>query len=159
MHILGTHATLPPAPHACTPPCMHACMHRFTYSLARREAHTQLSLFLPPCIHAEGEGPQWRMCGSLRGHNGDVQDLAWSPDASALVSGSVENLCILWDVESRRGQVSTSRPWNGMEWNGWRRCLACIYCRPASGFDPVIGRYYISSMETKCAEMYMYSLV
>eukprot|EP00798_Chlamydomonas_sp_ICE-L_P022059 gene22059-29124_t len=53
----------------------------------------------------EGRGPIWKMYGTLRGHNGDVQDLSWSPDASALVSGSIENLCILWDVESKRGQA------------------------------------------------------
>ena len=35
-----------------------------------------------------------------RGHAEDVQDLAWSADCSALASGSVENLCIVWDTAS-----------------------------------------------------------
>lgn len=34
-----------------------------------------------------------------RGHTDDVQDIAWAPDASALVSGSIENICIVWDAE------------------------------------------------------------
>lgn len=36
----------------------------------------------------------------LRGHAGDVQDIAWAPDSSALMSGSIENICIMWDVEA-----------------------------------------------------------
>lgn len=35
-----------------------------------------------------------------RGHTDDVQDLAWAPDSSALMSGSIENICIIWDVEA-----------------------------------------------------------
>ena len=34
----------------------------------------------------------WRAVGTLRGQMDDVQDLAWSPDSSALVTGSVENV-------------------------------------------------------------------
>lgn len=40
-------------------------------------------------------------CASCnRGHTDDVQDLAWAPDSSALMSGSIENICIIWDVEA-----------------------------------------------------------
>ena len=35
-----------------------------------------------------------------RGHTDDVQDVAWAPDSSALISGSIENICIIWDVEA-----------------------------------------------------------
>ena len=31
--------------------------------------------------------------------------LSWAPDASALVSGSIENICILWDTESGKGKA------------------------------------------------------
>ena len=34
----------------------------------------------------------------LRGHMEDVYDLCWSPDSSQIVSGSVDNTAILWDV-------------------------------------------------------------
>jgi len=42
----------------------------------------------------------------LRGHSDDVQDLAWAPGGGALVTGSVENTCIVWDVpKSKAGAV------------------------------------------------------
>ena len=28
--------------------------------------------------------------------------MAWAPDASALLSGSVENVCVVWDAEKGR---------------------------------------------------------
>lgn len=34
----------------------------------------------------------------LRGHHSDVYDLCWSPDSTHLVSGSVDNTSIVWDV-------------------------------------------------------------
>ena len=40
----------------------------------------------------------WKAVGTLRGQTDDVQDLAWSPDGSALVTGSVENVAIMWDA-------------------------------------------------------------
>ena len=42
-----------------------------------------------------------------RGHTDDVQDLAWASDSSGLLSGSIENVCIVWDVEagSRKGRL------------------------------------------------------
>ena len=55
-----------------------------------------------------GPVPTWKTCGALRGHADDVHDLAWSPDGSALVSGGVENICILWDVDAKRGMVGVS---------------------------------------------------
>lgn len=42
---------------------------------------------------------------SHRGHSQDVQDLSWAPDGSALVSASVENLCLVWDLESGRARL------------------------------------------------------
>ena len=46
-----------------------------------------------------------------RGHAGDVQDIAWAPDSSALMSGSIENICIMWDVEgtSRKCRLEDHR--------------------------------------------------
>ena len=34
----------------------------------------------------------------FRGHIEDVYDLSWSPDGSNLISGSVDNSAIIWDV-------------------------------------------------------------
>jgi WD40 repeat protein len=33
-----------------------------------------------------------------RGHIEDVYDLAWSPNATQLISGSVDNSVIIWDT-------------------------------------------------------------
>lgn len=34
----------------------------------------------------------------LRGHLEDVHDVAWSPNATRLISGSVDNSVIVWDT-------------------------------------------------------------
>ena len=57
--------------------------------------------FLPGGVDSE----RWRIAASLRGHRDDVLDLCWSPDASALVTGSIENMCLLWEVDARKAQV------------------------------------------------------
>ncbi|KAK3711628.1 hypothetical protein QZH41_014058 [Actinostola sp. cb2023] len=40
----------------------------------------------------------WTASKVLRGHIEDVYDLAWSPDGSQLISGSVDNSAIIWDI-------------------------------------------------------------
>ncbi|GFR49751.1 hypothetical protein Agub_g11909, partial [Astrephomene gubernaculifera] len=57
---------------------------------------------LPCCPGSSTPSGMWRQVGSLRGHCDDVLDLAWAPDGSALLSGGIENNCILWDVEGRK---------------------------------------------------------
>ena len=44
----------------------------------------------------------WKAVGALRGQADDVQDLAWSPDGTALVTGSIENVAYLWDAGKQR---------------------------------------------------------
>lgn len=39
---------------------------------------------------------------TLRGHMEDVLDLSWSSDSQFLVSGSVDNKLIIWNVERGR---------------------------------------------------------
>lgn len=49
----------------------------------------------------EGSGEnkeQWGVAKLLRGHLEDVYDLSWSKCSQFLVSGSVDNSAILWDV-------------------------------------------------------------
>ena len=41
----------------------------------------------------------WSLVKLLRGHLEDVYDLCWSPDSSYLISGSVDNSAIVWDVQ------------------------------------------------------------
>ncbi|KAG8228393.1 hypothetical protein J437_LFUL003865 [Ladona fulva] len=45
---------------------------------------------------------QWISLKVLRGHVEDVYDLCWSPDSNFLISGSVDNSAILWDVQKGR---------------------------------------------------------
>ncbi|CAD6241091.1 GSCOCG00009126001-RA-CDS [Cotesia congregata] len=45
---------------------------------------------------------QWTSWKILRGHLEDVYDLSWSPDNNMLVSGSVDNTAIIWDVQKGR---------------------------------------------------------
>ena len=40
----------------------------------------------------------WCLWKTLRGHNEDVVDLCWSPNGQFLLSGSVDNDAIVWDV-------------------------------------------------------------
>lgn len=48
----------------------------------------------------------WNLVKLLRGHLEDVYDLCWSPDSSFLISGSVDNSAIVWDVH--KGEQSTN---------------------------------------------------
>jgi len=48
---------------------------------------------------AEEDRETWVCHKTLRGHLGDVADLSWSRDNRYLVSGSVDNTAILWDVK------------------------------------------------------------
>lgn len=41
----------------------------------------------------------WNQFRVLRGHNEDVVDLSWSPSGHYILSGSVDNEAIVWDVE------------------------------------------------------------
>jgi len=41
----------------------------------------------------------WVVHKMLRGHLEDVYDLDWSPSGSQLISGSVDNTAIVWDIE------------------------------------------------------------
>ena len=46
-----------------------------------------------------GRKENWTVVKMMRGHLEDVYDLCWSPDSTHLVSGSVDNTAIVWDVQ------------------------------------------------------------
>lgn len=33
-----------------------------------------------------------------------MNDASWAPDATALLTGSIENVCVVWDVSKGKGQ-------------------------------------------------------
>ncbi len=67
----------------------------------------------------------------LRGHHSDVYDLCWSPDSSHLVSGSVDNTCMVWDIASGR-MVQTLKDHSnfvqGVAWDPRDRFIASESC-------------------------------
>lgn len=63
---------------------------------------------------------QWNLWKVLRGHIEDVYDLSWSPDSNFLVSGSVDNTAILWDIQKGRsaGIISDHKGFvQGVSWD------------------------------------------
>ena len=41
------------------------------------------------------------VCVTLRsGHGGDVTDVAWSPDGTRIVTASIDNTAIIWNVRT-----------------------------------------------------------
>ncbi|WIA28323.1 hypothetical protein OEZ86_010873 [Tetradesmus obliquus] len=47
-------------------------------------------------------GVKWKMAHTLRGHHDDVTDIAWAHDDAVLLTGSVENEVMLFDVHNRQ---------------------------------------------------------
>lgn len=43
------------------------------------------------------ENCSWKATRTLVAHNDDVQDVSWAPHSDMLMSGSVDNSCIVWD--------------------------------------------------------------
>ncbi|CAH0386297.1 unnamed protein product [Bemisia tabaci] len=54
----------------------------------------------------EGFKEQWLVWKVLRGHLDDIYDLSWAPNSKQLISGSVDNTAVVWDVE--KGQKIAS---------------------------------------------------
>ena len=44
----------------------------------------------------------WSNHKILRGHSGDVYDLSWNPESKYLISGSVDNYCMIWNIEKAK---------------------------------------------------------
>jgi len=58
----------------------------------------EVLLWHPVAAGPEGPGLDWKVGKVLRGHVDDVQDVAWAPDSTALVTGSIENRALVWDA-------------------------------------------------------------
>ncbi|XP_054805020.1 LOW QUALITY PROTEIN: chromatin assembly factor 1 subunit FAS2 [Prosopis cineraria] len=48
--------------------------------------------------HLTDTDQTWKVLKMLRSHHKDILDLQWSPDGTFLISGSVDNSCIIWDI-------------------------------------------------------------
>ncbi|MCL7041683.1 hypothetical protein MKW94_006697 [Papaver nudicaule] len=49
-------------------------------------------------LHSTDVGQTWKVLKSLSFHRKDVLDMEWSTDDAHLITGSVDNSCIIWDV-------------------------------------------------------------
>lgn len=56
----------------------------------------------------------WRCIATLRGHAGDVLDLAWSPQDQYIASCSVDNTVIIWDAKEFPGIVQVMKGHTGL---------------------------------------------
>uniref|UniRef100_A0A1Q3EVG6 Putative chromatin assembly factor 1 subunit b n=1 Tax=Culex tarsalis TaxID=7177 RepID=A0A1Q3EVG6_CULTA len=52
----------------------------------------------------EQDKETWLTMKILRGHMEDVYDLCWSPNSNFLISGSVDNTAMVWDVNKGKSQ-------------------------------------------------------
>lgn len=48
----------------------------------------------------------WRSVATLRGHEGDILDVAWSPGDVWLASASIDNNVIIWNTAKWPGELS-----------------------------------------------------
>lgn len=48
----------------------------------------------------------WRSVATLRGHEGDILDVAWSPNDVWLASASIDNNVIIWNTAKWPGKVN-----------------------------------------------------
>ncbi|XP_014613412.1 PREDICTED: chromatin assembly factor 1 subunit B [Polistes canadensis] len=72
---------------------------------------------------------QWTSWKVLKGHLEDVYDICWSPDSSSIISGSVDNTAILWDINKGRsnGILSDSKGFvQGVSWDPCNQYICTI---------------------------------
>ncbi|KAK9828964.1 hypothetical protein WJX72_003084 [[Myrmecia] bisecta] len=103
----------------------------------------------PGHTNLDGTPAGWKTAGACRGHanDGDVNDLAWAADASALISAGVDNICIVWDVEAAKGRSRIEDHHHYVQGVAWDP--ACQYvvsqssdrtCRVYGPKPPAIGK-------------------
>ncbi|XP_076239268.1 chromatin assembly factor 1, p105 subunit isoform X2 [Calliopsis andreniformis] len=65
---------------------------------------------------------QWVSWKVLRGHLEDVYDISWSTDSNMLVSGSVDNTAIIWDIHKGRSTAILSDHKGFVQGVSWDPC-------------------------------------
>ncbi|KAL4452332.1 hypothetical protein ABPG75_007994 [Micractinium tetrahymenae] len=114
---------------------------------------------------AEGEAC-WRRAAALKGHGreGDVMDLSWAPDGSALATASIDSEVMLWCTDGRRAAKQAGRLVNhkhfvqGVAWDpaqqfvvtqsADRTCRVYALKPPASGRKSKVSQYLLPAGET-----------
>lgn len=71
----------------------------------------------------------WLTFKTLRGHMEDVYDLSWSQDSQFLISGSVDNTAIVWDVQKTKScaMIKEHKGFvQGVAWDPLNKFLATL---------------------------------
>ncbi|KAL0272465.1 UNVERIFIED_CONTAM: hypothetical protein PYX00_005422 [Menopon gallinae] len=87
------------------------------------------SLIDSPSSKDEKDKETWISWKVLKGHLEDVYDLSWSSDGTKLISGSVDNTAIIWDVTKGRslGIVGEHKGFvQGVAWDPKDKYLATM---------------------------------
>lgn len=73
--------------------------------------------------HKDGaDEASWGDARLLLGHRMDVCDLAWAPDGTALVSGSVDNRVLVWDVRTLKVACDFAEHSHYVQGVAWAPC-------------------------------------
>ncbi|KAG5318395.1 CAF1B factor, partial [Pseudoatta argentina] len=111
--------------------------------------------FSPPSGDTENK-EQWTSWKVLKGHIEDIYDISWSPDSNFLISGSVDNTAILWDIpKGRKTAILQDHKGfvQGVSWDPCNQYVCTIstdrYCRLISiATKKVVQRVYKSKIPT-----------
>lgn len=114
----------------------------------------------------DGGEASWRRAAALKGHGreGDVMDLCWAPDGSALATASIDSEVMLWATDGRRAAKQAGRLVNhkhfvqGVAWDpaqqfvvtqsADRTCRVYALKPPASGRKSKVSQYLLPAGET-----------
>lgn len=78
---------------------------------------------------SEGDKETWLTYKILRGHMEDVYDLSWSQDSQFLISGSVDNTAMIWDVKNGKSTAIIKEHKGfvqGVAWDPLNKYLATL---------------------------------
>ncbi|KYN10274.1 PREDICTED: chromatin assembly factor 1 subunit B isoform X2 [Trachymyrmex cornetzi] len=111
--------------------------------------------FSPPSGDTENK-EQWTSWKVLKGHIEDIYDISWSPDSNFLISGSVDNTAILWDIQKGRKTAILQDHKGFVQGVSWDPCNQYVctistdrYCRLISiATKKVVQRVYKSKIPT-----------
>lgn len=91
--------------------------------LGKKENHVTVVIRSLNLLHLDTTNEQdkeiWLTYKILRGHMEDVYDLSWSPDSVNLISASVDNTAMVWDVMKGKSQCILSEHKNFVQGVAW----------------------------------------
>lgn len=90
------------------------------------------------------ENEVWNVWKVLRGHKEDIYDLCWSIDGMKLLSGSVDNTAIIWNINKGKLEhiVSDHKGFvQGVAWDPKNECFATISSDRFCRFFDITGKH------------------